>query len=206
MVTWLLPSLVLSCAIVDDLRSRKVHNILSVVLAVGSLTVALGIHGHKALVPIAVSSAVAIGLTLPLVLVRALGSGDMKIFAVFAIAYPWAPMSLVWILFYSLFWGALLGVYKALLEGSGRQFLGNLALICLKPGNLTATHRNSAESVSSASYESSTNIAAEAKLTNLVDSNSNKPLQLTNIPFTVAFGFGWLTHLALMWHNIREAI
>ena len=53
----------------------------------------------------------------------ALGAGDMKVLGVLGLATNWQVA--IWTAIFSLVWGALLGVFKALLEGKGLALLNN---------------------------------------------------------------------------------
>lgn len=114
-VSILLPSAVLGVAAIDDIRSRKVHNWLVLLSAAITLVTVVALDGWSRLPHSLGYGAFAFALGLPLVLARALGAGDLKIFTVFGFATDWNAVFFT--LVYSLIWGALLGVFRAVLQG-----------------------------------------------------------------------------------------
>lgn len=128
-VTIGLPSLILLVGLVDDLKSRKIHNWLIVgllsltVLAVG---IAFGIAGlQQGLLGLCAG----VALCLPLFMGRILGGGDLKLLAVFGMASDWN--SVLWVLAYSFFWGALLGLIRAILGGTALELIRNTVQLVL---------------------------------------------------------------------------
>ena len=113
-MTYILPAGVLISAVVDDLRSRKIHNKLIIVLAVICFLSALLIQGLQGLILGFVLLLFSLLITVPLVLLKVIGGGDMKLFAVLALILP--PRILVLTFVFSFLWGALLGVLKTLLD------------------------------------------------------------------------------------------
>lgn len=114
MMMWALATFVLLAGLVDDLRSRKVHNQL--VLALMVLTLACGFYfrGLEGTIVGFSAFGLALLLTLPLFMLGAWGGGDVKLFAVFALAVD--PASMFGTFVYSLVWGALFGVTRAALN------------------------------------------------------------------------------------------
>ncbi len=104
----------LVAGMVDDLRSRKVHNVL-VLSLLPAVVLAnfyfLGIEGFMTGIG---TLLLALILTIPLFAFRVLGGGDVKLFAVFALAVN--PLTMFWTLIYSFIWGALFGVTRAALS------------------------------------------------------------------------------------------
>jgi Flp pilus assembly protein protease CpaA len=107
-------TLVLVAGMVDDLRSRKVHNHLVIglfALTVVSTVIFRGFDGSiiglKALV-------LSLILTIPLFSARMLGGGDVKLFGVFALAVD--PNTMFWTLVFSFVWGAIFGLVRAALQ------------------------------------------------------------------------------------------
>lgn len=98
----------------DDLRSRKVHNLLLLcllpVLSVGSFY----FRGFDGSLTGASALIGALVITIPLFILGILGGGDVKLFALFAFCLD--PLSMLWTLFYSLIWGALFGLVRAALQ------------------------------------------------------------------------------------------
>ncbi|MGE0526805.1 MAG: prepilin peptidase, partial [Bdellovibrionales bacterium] len=103
---------------VDDLRSRKIHNVLVFSLLGAVAAASLYFRGFEGSLPGIAALLLALIITIPLFAFRILGGGDVKLFAVFALALD--PTSMFWTLVYSLFWGALFGVTRTALQ---RQLL-----------------------------------------------------------------------------------
>ncbi len=119
----ILPSLILLAGVFDDLRSRKVHNKLVIALAAIGAIYTFVLHGTDGLLWGMVSAIAAISICLPLVLTRVLGAGDMKLLAAFGLTVQWN--SVLWVIVYSIIWGAVLGVFRAVLRGEGMLLLQN---------------------------------------------------------------------------------
>ena len=66
-------------------------------------------------------------MTLPLVLSKVIGAGDMKLLAAAGILIGWSPALSV--LFFALIWGAVFGVLHAVLSGNLRLLTRNLVSI-----------------------------------------------------------------------------
>ncbi len=105
---WIVATFVLTVGFVDDLRSRKVHN--SVVLALLSATIVISLYarGIEGSLTGVTAFLLALVITIPLFTLRVIGGGDVKLFAVFALALE--PMSTFWTLIYSVIWGAVFGL------------------------------------------------------------------------------------------------
>lgn len=114
MEMWALATFILVAGLVDDLRSRKVHNSLIIslfaVVAVGTLY----FRGPLGSLPGVGALILSLVATIPLFAARIWGGGDVKLFAVFALAVD--PATMFWTLLYSFFWGALFGVTHAALR------------------------------------------------------------------------------------------
>lgn len=107
-------TLTLVAGMVDDLRSRKVHNALVLVLLAIVTASSLYFRGVQESVPGLLAFVLALVCTIPLFATRILGGGDVKLFAVFALAVE--PVSMFWTLVYSFIWGAIFGVTRAALN------------------------------------------------------------------------------------------
>ena len=125
MVTYfLVPSAILLAGTIDDLRSQKIHNkLILAMLPIVLISQFVG-FGASGLGYGALAFGVALGISIPMVLAGVLGGGDMKLFAVFAIATNIAAT--VYVGIYSLFWGALFGVMRAILMGQGLVLFYNM--------------------------------------------------------------------------------
>jgi Flp pilus assembly protein protease CpaA len=107
-------TLILVAGLVDDLRSRKVHNGLVLSLFALAAVSSFFFRGWEGSLHGLASFILALILTVPLFAGRVLGGGDVKLFAVFALAVD--PALMFWTLVYSFIWGALFGVVRAALQ------------------------------------------------------------------------------------------
>jgi len=111
---WAVASTTLLAGCLDDLRSRKVSNILIIGLFVLVTLANFYFRGIEESIPGVLALILALVMTAPLFSFGVLGGGDVKLFAVFAFALD--PMSMFWTLVYSFFWGALFGFTRASVE------------------------------------------------------------------------------------------
>ena len=107
-------TIILVAGMVDDLRSRKVHNALVISLLVVAAVASLYFRGVQDSLPGVGAMVLALIVTLPLFMTRILGGGDVKLFSVFALAVD--PMTMFWTLVYSFIWGAFFGVTRAAMQ------------------------------------------------------------------------------------------
>lgn len=120
---FILPSAILAAGVFDDLRSQKVHNklILSLLpFAVIGQFLGFGLEG---LGYGALAFLLSLAITVPMVLTGMLGGGDMKLYAVFALATN--LNATIWVGITSLVWGGLLGVVRAILNRQSTLLLMN---------------------------------------------------------------------------------
>ncbi len=118
-----IPSVILLGALVTDLRSHKILNgwvMISIVLAVCNTFYFFGWTGLQ---EGAVASLVVLIVMIPLVLIGALGSGDMKILFAFALASTFQEIFSV--LVFSILWGAVIGIASAIMKGQTKRLFGN---------------------------------------------------------------------------------
>ena len=136
---YILPGLILLAGMVDDLRSKKIHNwLILILLAVASLSV-LFVQGFQGIFPALGKLMVALGISVPLVLMKVIGGGDMKLYAVLALVL--SPRSLILSLLFAFFWGALLGVIKVVLDKkTGLMYANFLSLLKLKRPSADTLH------------------------------------------------------------------
>ena len=116
LVVHLWPVSFLTIAVVDDLLYKKFHNLLFIALATAGLVYAFGdssLSWQQSLLGFFVGGLV----LLPLVLANAIGAGDMKFMMCLGLLL--GAIAIFWVFVYALFWGALIGVLKALLSGQG---------------------------------------------------------------------------------------
>ena len=115
---------ILIAGAVDDLRSRKVHNWLFLACAAVALVV-VAVFGGVGAVPMALLGFVAgIGVLLPLVLLKVIGAGDMKLLAAFGIAA--GAQAVITVALYSLVWGAFFGLMQVVINGQIKQVISNM--------------------------------------------------------------------------------
>jgi Flp pilus assembly protein protease CpaA len=107
-------TLVLISGLVDDLRSRKVHNGLVLSLLGATVLASVCFRGMEGSMVGMGAMLLALIVTIPLFAGRILGGGDVKLFAVFALAVD--PPIMFWTLAYSFIWGALFGLTRAALQ------------------------------------------------------------------------------------------
>ena len=121
---FILPGLILLSAMVDDLRSKKIHNVLIIILFVVAL-LSVGIfQGLSALGPALVKLLIALGISAPLFFLRILGGGDVKLYSVLALVL--SPRALMLSLVLGFVWGAILGVIKVILDKKANIMFINL--------------------------------------------------------------------------------
>ncbi|MDE0119487.1 MAG: prepilin peptidase [Bdellovibrionales bacterium] len=126
-----LPAFILLSAVVDDLRSQKIHNILILVLLGVALISVLIFQGASGLFPALAKLVVSLGITVPLVLLKVIGGGDMKLYAVLSLVL--SPRTLIVSLICAFFWGAILGLIKVILDKKmGLMYINFLSLLKFK--------------------------------------------------------------------------
>jgi prepilin peptidase CpaA len=108
---WAIASLTLIVGFVDDVRSRKVHNPLVILMFVLTLVGTVYVRGVVGSIPGIAALMIALLATVPMFALGILGGGDVKLFAVFALALD-VPDAMNTLL-YSLIWGALFGLSRA---------------------------------------------------------------------------------------------
>lgn len=110
-------------AVIDDLLFKKFHNWLFLSLTLVGFSYVLSFTN----LPLIQSfGGFVVGglLMLPLVLMGAIGAGDMKFMMCFGILM--GTLNIFEIFLYALFWGALIGVLQAFMAGQGRMLFNNL--------------------------------------------------------------------------------
>ncbi len=136
---YILPALILLSAVLDDLRSRKIHNILILVLLAVALFSVLIFQGVQGLFPALLNLLIALGISIPLVLLKIIGGGDMKLYAVLALVL--SPRALIVSLICAFFWGAVLGLIKVILDKkTGVMYVNFLSLLKLKKPSSDMLH------------------------------------------------------------------
>ncbi len=123
----LLPTLLLIGASAFDIKTGRFPNWLFLASGITSMVVLLSSSQSPLFVATAFLSAAFLFLVLtPLVFMGALGAGDLKLLFVFCLLTQ--PTTTLWVLAYSLFWGALMGVMKLALAGELLVFAQSVIL------------------------------------------------------------------------------
>lgn len=121
---FVLPGLILVSAMVDDLRSKKIHNVLIIISFVVAIVSIVILQGFSALFPAFGKLLVALGISAPLFFLKVLGGGDVKLYSVLALVL--SPRILILSLILGFVWGAVLGVVKIILDKKAHLMLVNL--------------------------------------------------------------------------------
>ena len=131
--------MILLAGVVDDLRSKKIHNWLILVLLTVTTFSVLLLQGVQGIFPALGKLFIALGITVPLVLMKVIGGGDMKLYAVLALVL--SPRSLMVSLFCAFCWGAVLGLIKVILDKkTGLMYANFLSLFKLKRPQADTLH------------------------------------------------------------------
>jgi Flp pilus assembly protein protease CpaA len=131
----IIPSIILLVALVTDLKTRKIPNnwvLISIVLALINSYYFFELDGLK---QGAIASAVALGMTLPLVLIGALGAGDMKLMFAFGLATTYPVVFTV--IVFSFLWAVVVGLIIALFKKRGTLLLMNTLNLLTSKGKDT---------------------------------------------------------------------
>lgn len=130
MSSTLIASLILTVGVVDDLRSRKVHNWLAVLCFAIALASSFYFESWYGLQTGLLSAAVALAVSAPLFYFKILGGGDIKLFVAFAASVSWTAALMTG--FYSLIWGAIFGLIQALMQKQGIALFNNLMTLAIQ--------------------------------------------------------------------------
>ena len=127
---------ILLVAVVDDLRSRKIHNKLILILIPIALLSAFTVFfidgglviAFQNLLTFSLASA-ALSLFFGIALWKAkiLGGGDVKIYFVFSLVA--GMQATLWSLLISFIWGGVLGIIMSILKGNWKNLFHNLFLL-----------------------------------------------------------------------------
>lgn len=123
----ILPTLILLMGIVTDLKSRKIPNKLNLILYLTSLLYVFIYAGFQGLFTGIISSLIICALMFPLVAAKIVGAGDLKLMLPFAVCIQYGTV--FWVLIYALFWGAILGVVRVIIQGQAKSFFQNMIMI-----------------------------------------------------------------------------
>lgn len=172
---------ILIVAVVLDLISRKLSNRFVAGTLIISVLYVFITNGLVGLSIASFSMAAAFLLGLPLYYLKAIGGGDYKFFiAISPLFDSWDVTAMI--LFSALIWGALLGIIKSILNRDFARFISNLVEILF-----CAFSKLKSKSIKG-------NKESPYKL---------KSMNLNQIPFSVAFLFGFLTAITLSQVGIK---
>lgn len=121
------PTFILLVAMYTDIKSRKIYNkwiVASLVIAIASTYYFSGFDGLK---QGAIAAMLSLLLTLPFVLLGALGAGDMKLLFAFSFTTTYVVVFTVTVL--SFVWASLIGLAVALARKQLGHLISNTAKI-----------------------------------------------------------------------------
>jgi prepilin peptidase CpaA len=122
----LTPSLILLGATYTDVKSRKIYNWYFISSAIVAIISTFLIFGTPGLLPAVGAAGLAILLTLPLVLAKVMGAGDMKIMAAFGLAT--SVNAVLSVVLYGFVWALVFGLISIFIRGETKVFLRNMKL------------------------------------------------------------------------------
>ncbi len=126
-VSLITATLILIAGVIDDMRSRKVHNWLFLICAASALVGATVTDGFAGFNLALIGFFAGFVILLPLVLLKIIGAGDMKLFSAFGAAVGWSTTFDVAV--WALIWGAAFGVLQVALKGQLKATLQNMIAI-----------------------------------------------------------------------------
>jgi prepilin peptidase CpaA len=129
----IIPSLIILGATYTDLKSRKIYNwyvLSAIALALINTYAFFGFEGYLDSLS---GAGVALLLTLPLVLAKAMGAGDMKL--LFALGLSTSHQAVLYTVILAFIWALIFGVINLIVRGELKNFLNNMKLFAfgLKP-------------------------------------------------------------------------
>lgn len=111
-------------AVIEDLRSRKFSNRSFLIAVAVALITALSTGGASEVISLTLGFGAGIVFFLPLVLVGAIGAGDMKLMAAVGILIGWHGV--MWTGVYGIVWGAIFGLIQIAVRGQLPVLKNNL--------------------------------------------------------------------------------
>ena len=122
-------SAILIAGVVDDLRSRKFHNWLFLACAAFAVVVLVAVQGPSAMILGVLGFMAGFALLTPLVMLKIVGAGDMKLLAAFGIVAGWEVVLVVSVA--ALLWGAVFGLARTVLRGQFKRLAANMFSIAV---------------------------------------------------------------------------
>lgn len=120
----------IGASVIDDIRSRKVHNSLVISIFIVAAWAAIQQAGASAALAVGTSLIAAFAFCLPLYLMKAVGGGDFKLMMALSPLLGWADLG--WTLVFSLVWAVILGLIMIVLRKEVSSFANNLGSIALR--------------------------------------------------------------------------
>ena len=131
---------ILIWAVIEDLRSRKFSNRSFLTASAIALVTAFATGGTTQIISITLGFGAGIVFFLPLVLVGAIGAGDMKLMAAFGILAGWHAV--MWTGVYGIVWGAIFGLAQIVIRGQLKSLKSNLTTLAItRSGSGVELHR-----------------------------------------------------------------
>lgn len=130
----IIPTAILLAGVVNDIKSQRVRNPLVIALAAIGLISSTVLFGLPGLQTSLMSAGFAFICALPLYMARVFGGGDLKLFVAFGFATGWT--SIIGTLLASLFWGATLGVIRAIAGGQFKTLIFSTLSVAKRKGTV----------------------------------------------------------------------
>jgi prepilin peptidase CpaA len=134
------PTLILLGALITDVRTHKIYNIWIIISILIALTSSYLFFGFEGLQSGAQGGALALVITLPLVILGALGAGDMKILFAFGLATTYSAVFSVIVV--SFIWAGIVGIIMAIYRGRAKALaISTVKLITSQTRNQKSFHK-----------------------------------------------------------------
>lgn len=121
---WWLSGLILLVALIDDLRSRKIHNQLILFMLPFVLIAVFWFKGWEGIQDGGLSALLALLIAVPLAMAKIIGGGDLKLLVLLSLTLYWTDFFRI--LIYSFPWAFVLGIFKIILDKKLKEFFLNL--------------------------------------------------------------------------------
>ena len=136
----IIPTVILFGALATDLRSHKILNKWVAISIILALLNSFYFYGWSGLEQGLIAGGVVLVVMIPLVLIGALGAGDMKILFAFALTATFQEVFSVFV--FSILWGGVIGVGMAIYRGQAKRLFGNtVRILTAKPRDIETYQR-----------------------------------------------------------------
>ena len=128
----LVPAIVITLsavAMIWDLRTRRIPNLLTFGAAAGAFAYHLAVGGMPALLSAAGGWVVGVALFVPYFLLGGMGAGDVKLLG--GLGAWLGPASSFWLCVYSAMAGGVMAIVVAVAHGYGRQAMRNIWMLLM---------------------------------------------------------------------------